>query len=491
MKQQQKKILKICRELYRQYGNDFNGWVKEFISFSGLKLSDLTEQQKEIGTKIVTQKNLCVSAGGGVGKTALAALLVLWFLSTHPHAKIPTTAPSHKQLMDILWSEIGLWLKRCKLENLFSLRRGKLCLKGFEEWYAVARTVPKDGKNLNDTLAGFHAPFILIIVDEASGVPDPVYTALEGAMTDEHAYVLLISNPVSTGGYYYDTISDPTGKGKDYEVLYYDSRNSPLVDDSFEQRILNRYGKDHPMYRAKVLGLPITDTETAIISPQKFDEIVAKQTNTYSNPCVLSIDVAGGGADKTVFCHKAGPSIVRWDEFITNEPDDILDYANSFYHRLYKGKNFTCVIDAGGLGWGPYHALLKNSPFKVYGFIGQEKSETPHMFLNKRTEGYFILSKEFEKLHFPAETPERLKKELVNLRFDFSAEPIKMESKEKFKSRMGFSPDYSDALMMAISINQMGGASGSYQMPKSASRVMDRLKISHQNERLGKYTKFL
>ena len=491
MKPRQKKILRIARQLNKQYADDFVGFVERYISFSGLKLKGLTPQQVEVGEKIVTDKNLCVAAGGGIGKSAIAALFVIWFLATHPHSKIPTTAPSHKQLMDVLWSEIGLWLKRCKLQDMFLLRRGKLSVKGFDEWYAVARTVPKDGKNLNDTLAGFHAPFLMVIVDEASGVPDPVYTALEGAMTDSNSYVLLISNPVSTGGYYYDTIADPEGKGKDYTVLYYDSRDSPLVDPSFEERIINRYGKNHPMYKAKVLGLPIALTESAIISPEDFDRITTEQRQNFSGPVTMAIDVAAGGADKTIFCHKEGPSIVRWDEFITKDPQDILDHAVSLYRRLYQGKHFKCVIDANGIGWGPYHLLLNNAPFKTYGFIGSEKSEKPNMFRNKRTEGYFLLSREFENLHFPTSPPERLKKELVNLRFDYAAEPIEMEEKKKFKGRLGFSPDYSDSLMMAVALGQMGAMTISYQVPKQASRSMDRLKISKRNERLGKYARFV
>jgi hypothetical protein len=491
MKPKQKKILKIAKELNKQYGNDFVGFVENYFTFAGLKLSGLTDQQKEIGYKIVTDKNLCVSAGGGIGKSAVAALLIIWFLATHPYSKVPTTAPSHKQLMDILWSEIDLWLKRCKIQDIFSLRRGKLSIKGFDEWYAVARTVPKDGKNLNDTLAGFHAPSLLICVDEASGVPDPVYTALEGAMTDSNSYVLLISNPVSVGGYYYDTISDPQGKGQDYTVLYYDSRDSPLVDSSFEERIINRYGKNHPMYKAKVLGLPISLLESVVITPEEFDRIASQNRSSFNGPVTLAIDVAAGGADKTIFCHKQGSAIVRWDEFITADPQDILDHAVSLYNRLWKGQFFNCVIDAAGIGWGPYHLLLNKAPFKTIGFIGADKSDKAHMFRNKRTEGYFILSKEFNNLHFPTSPPERLKKELVNLRFDYAAEPIEMEEKKKYKSRLGFSPDHADSLMMAVSVSQLGLAEMTGQMPRSASSAMQKLKITNRESRYGKYSKFL
>lgn len=634
---EQKKVLRIAKQLHAKYANDFEGWVNDNISFAGLKLSGITPQQREIAHAIARDRNVCVSAGGGIGKTAFAALTILWFLSSFPYSKIPTTAPSAKQLYDVLWSEIALWLNRCKLKNLFRMTKGKLAIKGFDEWYAVARTVPKDGKNLNDTLAGFHAAsgYLLNVVDEAcfdtateiltahgwrsidtiqetdkaltkpvdggyayyapiqhihrydhdgdmyvyeyhncdfkltpnhrvfcrngygwpfkqemqdfkdgdilymdgdfhghsdivvpfsdvrkehykgrvwcvtvppheliyvrrngkcmwtcnSGVPDPVFTALEGAMTDENSYILLISNPVSFGGYYYDTISDPEGKGKDYKVLYFKSTDSPLVDESYAQRIINRYGKDSPMYQAKVLGKPVSAAENVVCSPEAFDAIIKNNKTHFSGPIVMGVDIGGGG-DKTVFCHREAMSIIRWDEFSTTDPDDIVSHALELYERLYRGRPFTCVVDAGGIGWGPFHSLQKKAPFPVVGFLGQEKANEPTMYKNKRTEGYHILQRELPNLHFPTPPPGRLKKELANLCFNLADEPITMEEKRKFRKRLGFSPDYADALMMTIDVSSLL-ALGSYKITKQVTKAMTRLNIIKRADKFGKYSKFV
>lgn len=488
---EQKKILRITKNLHARYKNDFEGWVRDNINFSGLKLSDLTDQQKQIARTLAHDKNVCVSAGGGIGKSAFAALTILWFLSCFPYSKIPTTAPSAKQLHDVLWAELSLWLKRCKLKNMFTLVKGKLYMRGFDEWYAVARTVPKDGKNLNDTLAGFHAAsgYLLNIVDEASGVPDPVFTALEGAMTDENSYILLISNPVSFGGYYYDTISDPEGKGKDYTVLYFNSTESPLVDESYAQRIINRYGKNSAMYKAKVLGKPVSAAENVVCAPETFDHILKTNKTHFSGPVVMGIDIGGGG-DKTVFCHREGMSVIRWDEFYTTDPDEIVSQALSLYERLYRGRPFSCVMDAGGIGWGPFHALQKKAKFPVIGFLGQERANEPTMYKNKRTEGYHLLHKELPNMHFPADPPGRLKKELANLYFNLDDEPITMEEKRKFRKRLGFSPDYADALMMTIDVSSFC-ALGSYKIPKQVARSYNKLNITARADKFGKYKQFI
>lgn len=488
---EQKQVLRISQKLHEKYKDDFEGWVKENISFAGLKCKGITDQQREIAENIAKHKNVCVSAGGGIGKTALAALTTLWFLSTFPYSKIPTTAPSAKQLYDVLWSEIALWLNRCKLKSLFHLVKGKLSMRGFPEWFAAARTVPKDGKNLNDTLAGFHAAsgYMLILVDESSGVPDPVFTALEGAMTDENSYILLISNPVSFGGYYYDTISDPDGKGKDYKVLYYSSIDSPLVDDSYAQRIINRYGKNSAMYRSKVLGKPISASENVVCAPDAYEQILKENTIHFAGPVVMSIDIGGGG-DKTVFCHREAMSVIRWDEIHTITPDDIVDSAIRMYERLYQGRPFTCVVDAGGIGWGPYHMLRKKAHFPVVAFIGAEKAREPTMYANRRTEGYHYLKQEMPNLHFTTPPPGRLKKELANLFFNLADEPITMEPKKKFHSRLGFSPDYADALMMGIDVTNMV-ALGSYKITKPVNKAMQRLHIHKRSDKFGAYKQFI
>ncbi len=485
------RILKLCSEIGRQYSDDFIGWVNRFISFTGLSHQGLTFQQEDIGKALITDKNVCVSAGGGIGKSAVAALLCLWFLSTHPHARIPTTAPSGKQLKDILWSEISFWLRRCELRDIFELRSEKLYIKGFKDWYAVARTVPRDTSavSLNDTLAGFHSEHgLLVIVDEASGVPDAVFTALEGAMTQANAYILLISNPVSTGGYYYDTISDPEGKGKDYKVLYFDARHSPLVDKKFEERIITRYGKDHPMYRAKVLGLPISLLESVVIPPERFDRITSTNCSFMDGDAIMAVDVGGMG-DLTVFCHRKGNSFIRWDEFpFTSEPDIEREVMNQ-WERLYKGKGkFTCVVDAIGKGSGVYRHLLEKGKFDVIGHMGSEKSEQPTMFRSKRAEGFYKVQKSFDMYHFPVKPPERLKKELANLVFDFATGPIDMEPKKKFVSRYGFSPDFADAMMMTEAIDLSCISIKTKYMPPGLNSI---LVEKHRKNRYGKFGRFV
>jgi len=488
----QHRVLTLVRGLHDKYASDPIGWVRDNIDFSGLKYHFLTPHQESIITNLYKHKHLCVSAGGGIGKTAVAAIIDLYHLSTHFYAKVPTTAPSGKLLDDILWSEMAFWLKRCKVQELFTLNQGKLRIRDFPEWYSVARTVPRDGRNLNDTLAGFHSPATLIIVDEASGVPDPVYTALDGALTDENAIILLISNPVSTGGYYYDTISDPEGKGSNYTVLYFDSRDSPLVSKDYEQHIATRYGRNSPMYRAKVMGLPISELETCIITPEDYDTLILQNRERHIGKVTLSGDIAGEGEDPTILCLREGNSIFEWIKYPVNDTTFVVDEILRIHQTRFLTKPFSAIIDAQGIGAGVYDTLKRTNKFPVIGFIGAEKPFNLNMFDIKRSEGYYKLKQILPDLHFPITPPPELKKELVNIRFDYSKGPISMETKKHLKSRIGRSPDYADALMMSCMVDNYSLGYHAIYVPKTTTDVMKKL-YTPRREQLtrSKYGKFL
>ena len=64
---------------------------------------------------IANHPRVAVRSGHGVGKTALESWAILWFMFTRPFPKVPCTAPTQQQLLDILWPEISKWLKRSEL----------------------------------------------------------------------------------------------------------------------------------------------------------------------------------------------------------------------------------------------------------------------------------------------------------------------------------------------------------------------------------------
>ena len=120
-----------------------------------------------------------VMAGVGTGKGACASWLIIWFLTCFPNPKIAVTSPSAKQMGITLWTELAKWHQNCELKDWFTWQSDKFYLSEMEGkgWFAATRTA--NTKNSPDeqaeTLAGLHEDFLMIIADEASGIPDPVF----------------------------------------------------------------------------------------------------------------------------------------------------------------------------------------------------------------------------------------------------------------------------------------------------------------------------
>ncbi len=109
---------------------------------------------------------------------------------------------------DILWSELSKWLRMSILKDEFVIQKDKMFHKEHpKEWWcrAVSPSVKATKEEQAETLAGFHGEHLLIVVDETSGVPDPVFIPLEGAMTQQDNHILLIGNMTRNTGYFWES----------------------------------------------------------------------------------------------------------------------------------------------------------------------------------------------------------------------------------------------------------------------------------------------
>ena len=131
------------------------------------------------------------------GKTFTAAVAVLWWLMSYDNAIVITTAPSERQVKELLWREI---------RQLYMPHRdiigGKLTRTRLD--FAPNRYAYGFSTNTEDRFQGFHSGNILVIVDEASGVDEFIYYAIDGILTTQNAKLLMIGNPHGLAGTFYD-----------------------------------------------------------------------------------------------------------------------------------------------------------------------------------------------------------------------------------------------------------------------------------------------
>ena len=184
-----------------------------------------------------------------------------------------------------------------------------------ETWFASAKTARKDEA---EALAGVHWEHVLIIADEASGIPDEVFEVMEGALTESNYIVILIRNPTRLEGYFYETF-----QSKKRQNFTFSSVDSPLVTDEYVEWWKEKYWDNSDEYRVRVLWK--FPTENVMDSKWYVRLIHADKINytddksIWAGKKVLGIDPAGTGRDNTRWIVRdSGKSTVVAEEKISN-----------------------------------------------------------------------------------------------------------------------------------------------------------------------------
>lgn len=148
--------------------------------------------QREAAVAVSQHRRVAIRSGQGVGKTALEANLMWWFIACFSYPRIVCTAPTMQQLDNVLWAEMAKWLDASPvLQMMFTWTKTRVYMNGYDRrWFAVPRTATKP-----ESLQGFHEDNMLFVVDEASGVADPILDAIGGTLTGANNRLLYCGNP--------------------------------------------------------------------------------------------------------------------------------------------------------------------------------------------------------------------------------------------------------------------------------------------------------
>ena len=330
-------------------------------------------EQIKILNSVAANRMTTVRSGHGVGKSAVEAWVVIWFICTHPFPKIPCTAPTQHQLFDILWAEVSKWIRNNKaLQNELIWTKEKLYMKGYpEEWFAVARTASKP-----DALQGFHAEYLLYIIDEASGVDDKIFEPVLGALSTPGAKLLMCGNPTQLSGFFYESHNKNRAS---YSAFHIDGRKSERVQQDYIDMIIRMYGEDSDVFRVRVAGdfplqeddifIPISLVENSIMtefSPRKKPDSIH-----------ISCDVARFGDNKTVIGYKIDEKVTfykkRQGQDTMKTADDIILLGEQLvmkYHLMPENDSPIPVkVDDSGVGGGVVDRLRqikRNNPERFW-----------------------------------------------------------------------------------------------------------------------------
>ena len=411
-----------------------------------------SEQQAEALVSFDKAKRTSIRSGHGCGKSSCASWLILWFMCTRPYAKVACTAPTSRQLSDILWSELSKWLRKSILADEFVIQKDKIFHKEApKEWWAraISPSVKASKDEQAETLAGLHGDHLLIVCDEASGIPDPVFIPLEGAMTQADNKVLLIGNPTRSTGYFYET-HFKVGVRENWNKLHWDSRKSTNVTQDMVDYFAKKYGIDSNVFRIRVMGEPPLDSENTLIPLAWAMQCIDNEVTVADDePLYLGVDVARYGEDSSVILPRQGLRISPWRTFQSMDTITLGGFINQEYMEQEASG---IAIDEIGVGAGVTDWLMKHGHLKCFGVNVARASSNLEKYDRLRDELWLRVRDKCMRgqYQFPGgELGQLLCDELSQPTYSFNAHGgFKVESKRDMKTRGVMSPNIADALCL-------------------------------------------
>ena len=445
---------------------------------------DLWSKQVEVLTALTEGRRVAVKAGNGLGKGFCAAVAVLWFMHSHPDEAITlSTAPTFRQVRHILWRQLRR-LYRPAAETLGGTMldtRWELS----DQRYAMGLSADSA-----DQFQGFHSPNMFIVVDEAEGVKEEIYEAIEAVMTSADPLLLLIGNPTSMDGAFRRAFFEEREIYRNITISALDSPNVKagrivvpgLTTSAWVEERKKIWKEDSNLYQARILGqfpnqgddtlINLVDIEAAIarfhsgplperertpdpLIPEREawfggeipDPSAPQLTVDRSEEVVIAVDVARYGSDRTVILRRRGDRVEDIQALVKMDTMQVVGRVAADVRE----HNPTCVhIDEIGVGSGVVDRL-RELGCPVYGVNVARKARNDRKFINLRAEGYWRLHDLFESGHIAIPDDSQLVAELSSLRYFYvSGDRLKIERKEDIRKRHLPSPDKADALMLAF-----------------------------------------
>lgn len=456
-----------------------------------LGLEHVTTYQIDIAESIRDNSETAARSANGVGKSFLAAMVLSWWFDCFPDSGAFIAGPKFAQAMRTF-----RYMRALRNFARFELsgEMGAQSLRqegGRGDHWWVEPVTAKDPESFQ----GIHEKRVLAIMEEASGVPDPIYQAAYGCTTGENDRILHIGNPTQTTGLFANLFG---ARGKNVTTFTISAMDCPnvihgrtivpgLVGKAGVERLINRFGKDSDTVRVRVHGLPplgagngvfgYTDLEwSKARGIQTHNEETGAYSGTQVDPIIVGgLDVARMGEDKCELAEIADGVFTGIDEWEKTLTTDTVRRAGAWLSRT--GPASTLAVDVGAMGVAVYDQLAEQFPGRVIpvDFGGKQvggklrvnageyrkvarklkRGETP-WFYDRRSE-LWVEAAEWTRERgiwspsLPDEVVDELSADLLAVEYDVgSISSVKIERKEKTKDRLGHSPDRGDSYCLAV-----------------------------------------
>lgn len=495
------------------YATDAASWITDVLE------GFLWSAQRDVLDSVVAHRYTAVKAGHGVGKSYLAGSLVAWWLLNHPtgRTRVVTTAPTAFQVEHVIWLEVKrvhAILKAKGLDDgsyITASNQPQWKTRGGQLTIAVGR---KPADHDAHGFQGTHDDYLLVIIDEACGVPKLLFDGVDSLATGADNRIVAFGNPTDPQSHFKTMFDMPDWNKITIDVLRSPNMTQAACDEFPDLAAAMReagiqpsteyvpphvaksissaawvaekarmWGTKSSLWRSKVRAefpddstegvIPLAWIEAAQRRWIEWDE-AGRPASGAPGHTIISCDVSGGGEDATCIGYRVGPILVDYKSH-HGEDDPI-----RIYKRLIKAIGPTTldtpgleyVIDATGND-GAYHRMREHMvdmkvpyPPVVHGFVASRSApgltdDGLFGFPNMRSWAWWRMRTLLDphrrggsNLLLPPN--QELCADLQTPRFkvsDRGTPPlIKVELKEDIRKRLGRSPDAGDMCVMAFSL---------------------------------------
>lgn len=424
-----------------------------------------TEQQCQFfdavkaGCQADGKKRISVRSGHGIGKTAMLAIIVIWFTMTRKTCETIITAVNEDQIKDQIWREIGIWKDRAIEPIKSSIVIDSTSAHRIDNLTGATIRMRVARKERSESMSGYHAEHLLAIADEASGIDDVFDEVVDGWMTRPDNWIIKTGNPTRRSGHFRRDFYENRAR---HSCLNFSSLDSPLVNPDFAPGIASKYGINSNVYRVRVLGeFPTQDADTLI--PLEWVEAAMCRDLPADQPMIIGVDPGRSlGGDATGLIARAGQRIIAMRQFWIDDVIQVAERARQFRDETMQANlslSFShFAVDTIGLGAGVAD-YLKSVNEKVKDVnVGQAPTYTvrhegqpmPNMLRDE----LWIAVREWlqeEVCISSHELSDVLTAELTSPKYGMTPKGnLQVEAKDAMKRRGISSPNLADALCLTF-----------------------------------------
>jgi hypothetical protein len=194
--------------------------------------------QKKIMNSVRDHRKTAAMTCHDIGKSFISARIAGHWLDIHEpgDACVVTTAPTGPQVKLILWKEIGRMHQHGQLRGRLNQTEWVEKVGDKEETVALGR---KPSDYSPTAFQGIHAPFVLVIVDEANGVRGKLWDAMDSLIANDGSKMLAIFNPDEPSGEIYEACR-PNSGWNIVQISAFDSPNFTDEKNDLPQEVLSQ-----------------------------------------------------------------------------------------------------------------------------------------------------------------------------------------------------------------------------------------------------------